>query len=340
MPLDFGARADSDMVAKEAVASGVHGGVNLGLQSLLDAGAHVGQALKALREQKKLSLADIAQTTCVRRAYLQALEELNIDQLPSRPFAIGYVKAYAEAVGASGELAVRQFRKDAPSPDEALKAPVGVHKERDPRLSWLAGVCAVVATAVVIWNLAQHAVAHDGAPTPPVAVTNAPRRRPWAAKAPVALAAAQPAPADSDVPQPYVTPGMAKAVGGRRRRRRRAGRAGQGVHELRAPPSTAPPADKSVVTLQAPCKVGLPGDPGLRRRHLLRPPAGAGRSLPRPGQCGGPGWSTCVRTPGLRRDRRRPVARAAAGGDQTPLGKLPSLVNARRLTIFARLTGL
>ena len=214
MPLDLGAGADSDMVAKGAVAQGVHGGANLGLESLLNAGANIGQALRSLREAKGLSLTDIADKTCVRRAYLQALEEMNIDQLPSRPFAVGYVKAYAEALGASGDLAVRQFRKDSPSPDEALKAPVGVHKERDPRLSWLAGACAVVATAVVIWNLAQHAVAHDGAPTPPVAATNAPPPAPLAARGPVALGAAQPAPADSDVPQPYVTPGMAKAVGG------------------------------------------------------------------------------------------------------------------------------
>jgi transcriptional regulator with XRE-family HTH domain len=214
MPLDLGGGADSDMVAKGAVASGVHGEASPGLQSLLDAGANVGQALRVLREARGLSLTDIADRTCVRRAYLQALEEMNLDQLPSRPFAVGYVKAYAEAVGASGELAVQQFRKDAPSPDEALKAPVGVRKERDPRLSWLAGVCAVVATAVVIWNLAQHAVAHDGSPTPPVAVTNAPPPAPLSARGPVALGAAQPAPADSDVPQPYVTPGMAKAVGG------------------------------------------------------------------------------------------------------------------------------
>jgi cytoskeletal protein RodZ len=247
MPLDLGAGADSDMVAKGAEASGVHGGANLGLQSLLDAGANIGQALKALREAKELSLTDIAEKTCVRRAYLQALEELNVDQLPSRPFAVGYVKAYAEALGASGELAVRQFRKDAPSPDEGLKAPVGVRKERDPRLSWLAGACAVVATAVVIWNLAQHAVAHDGRPSPPVEETNAPRAKPLSG--PVSLAAAQPAPADSDVPQPYVTPGMAKALGG--------------PDAAAAPPTPAKvfinpraavygaPAEKSVVTFRA-----------------------------------------------------------------------------------------
>ena len=252
MPLELGAGADSDMVAKGAVASGVHGGVKLGLESLLDAGADIGQALKALREAKGLSLADIADKTCVRRAYLQALEELNIDQLPSRPFAVGYVKAYAEALGASGDLAVRQFRKDAPSPDEVLKAPVGVRKERDPRLSWLAGACAVVATAVMIWNLAQHAVAHDGAPTPPVAVTNGPRPAPLAARGPVSLVAAQPAPADSDVPQPYVTPGMAKAVGG--------------------PDAVAPPAAPAKVFINPRAAVyGAPADKSLITFRALKP---------------------------------------------------------------------
>ena len=250
MPLDLGGGADSDMVAKGAVAQGVRGEATKGLQPLLEAGANIGQALRSLREAAGLSLADIADKTCVRRAYLQALEEMNIDQLPSRPFAVGYVKAYAEALGVSGDLAVRQFRKDAPSPDEALKAPVGVRKERDPRLSWLAGACAVVATAVVIWNLAQHAVAHDGGPTPPVPATNAPPPAPLAARGPVALAAAQPAPADSDVPQPYVTPGMAKALGG---------------PDAVVPPPAAPakvfinphaavygaPADKSRVTFRA-----------------------------------------------------------------------------------------
>jgi transcriptional regulator with XRE-family HTH domain len=220
MPLDLGAGADSDMVdggasVEGAAASGA--AVRCApsrLEPLLDAGADIGQALRALREAKGLSLSDIAEVTCVRRAYLQALEELNLDQLPSRPFTVGYVRAYAQAVGVSPDLAVKQFRKDAPSPEEALKAPVGVQKARDPRLSWLAGACAVVVTAVVIWNVAQHAVAHDGAPTPPVAAANTPPAAPVAAHGPVELGVAQPAPADSDVPQPYVTPGMAKAVGG------------------------------------------------------------------------------------------------------------------------------
>lgn len=212
MPLDFGEIADSDMVASGAEARSAHGEASL--EALLVAGANIGQALKALREAKAMSVRDIADVTFIRRAYLQAIEDMDIDQLPARPFAVGYVRAYAEALGADASLAIARFKQDAPTSEHDLKSPLGVNKQRDPRLSWVAAASVVVVTAVVAWNLAQHAVAHDGAPTPPAPVSNAPLTAPLGAKGPVPLAAAQPAPADSDVPQPYVTPGMAKAVGG------------------------------------------------------------------------------------------------------------------------------
>jgi transcriptional regulator with XRE-family HTH domain len=210
MPLELGEDADSTMVAQGAGA-----GDRPSLDAQLNAGANIGQALRALREAQGLSLEDIAKITCIRRAYLQALERMDIDALPARPFAIGYVRAFAQTLGASPERAVARFRQDAPTPEEALKAPLGVPRQGDPRLSWLAGVGAVVVTAVVIWNLAQHAVAHDGGPTPPVLVSNAPPTATLANKGPVALGAAQPAPADSDVPTPYVTPGMMKGADGK-----------------------------------------------------------------------------------------------------------------------------
>jgi hypothetical protein len=209
MPLDSGQGAETIMVAKGSI--GARDGVSL--DSLLSAGVSVGQALKALREAQNLTLVDIAEATCVRRVYLQAIEDMQLERLPTGPFSVGYVRAYAQAVGARSQLAVDHFRKSLPAPAEALKAPGGVEKVRDPRLSWLAGVCAVVTLTVGAWNLAQHAVARDGAPTPPAPLFNGPAPPP-AAKGIVPLGAPQPAPADSDVPTPYVTPGMAKAVGG------------------------------------------------------------------------------------------------------------------------------
>jgi cytoskeletal protein RodZ len=180
-----------------------------GIEPLLNEGASLGEALRALREARNLTLEDIASATCIRRAYLGAIEEMKLDQLPSRPFAIGYVRAFADALGVDPGAAVAKFKDHCPSPEEALKAPVGVQKARDPRLSMLAAAGLVVVVAVVIWNVAQHAVARDGGPIPPTPVTaNTPATK--LVSGTVALAAAQPAPADSDVPKPYVTPGMVK----------------------------------------------------------------------------------------------------------------------------------
>jgi cytoskeletal protein RodZ len=245
MPLDFGAGADSDMVAGVITAPGGGDGANLGLEPLLEAGATIGQALRALREAQGLSLKDISNTTCIRRAYLQALEDMNIDQLPARPFAIGYIRAFAQTLGASGDIAVAAFKAQSPNPDDVLKAPMGVRKERDPRLSWLAGFGAVVITSVVIWNLAQHAVAHDGRPTPPVPVLNSAAAP--ALDSTVALEAPAPAPVDSDVPVPYVTPGMAKDADGKSVP---AAPAAKAVLNPRAAVYGAP-ANQAVLTVQA-----------------------------------------------------------------------------------------
>lgn len=174
----------------------------------MSGGVGFGGALRAMREARGFSLQDIADITRVRRGYLSALEEMRIDQLPSRPFAIGYVRAYAQALGIDPDDAVAKFKESAPCNFEPLRAPAGVRRHRDPRLSVAAAAAAVVMTAVVAWNLAQHAVASDGKASPPVPVALAPAPAP-ARQGPVTLAAAQPAPPETDVPKLYVTPGLA-----------------------------------------------------------------------------------------------------------------------------------
>ena len=170
-------------------------------------GVDFGAGLRAARETRGLALQDIADATRIRPAYLTAIEDMRLDQLPSRPFAIGYVRAYAQALGLDADQAVARFKDCAPCDGEPLRAPVGVRKHRDPRLSLAAVGAAVVVTAVLIWNLAQHAVAGDGPATPPVPVPAA-AARPAALQGPVTLAAARPAPPDSDIPKAYITPGL------------------------------------------------------------------------------------------------------------------------------------
>lgn len=171
-------------------------------------GGDIGQALKAVREHRKLTLEEVADLTRVRRAYLADIEAMRLDRLPSRPFTIGYIRAYAEAMGLDGEAAVERFKAEEPILDEPLRAPVGVGQAGDPRMAAIFAGVVVILVAIVLWNVAQRAMLAN-APPPPTASPQATARAFAAQKpAPVELGAPLPAPVESTVPPPYETPGM------------------------------------------------------------------------------------------------------------------------------------
>lgn len=169
--------------------------------------AQVGQYLKAVREYRGLSLTQVAAETRVRRLYLNALEEGDHGPLPSRPFAVGYVRAYARVLGLDGDEIVARFRTEFPEDRAPLRAPIGVAQEKDRvrRLIYWAG--GAVVCAVVLWNVAQRTIINDQ-PTPGPAFPTAALQSPLPAPTKVRLGAPSPPPADQTVPQPYVTPGL------------------------------------------------------------------------------------------------------------------------------------
>ncbi|WP_411288310.1 helix-turn-helix domain-containing protein, partial [Phenylobacterium sp.] len=129
----------------------------------LNTGASIGDALRAVREHQGLTVEDVAETTRVRRAYLCAIEDMRLETLPSRPFTIGYVRAYAQALGLDGDAAVARFKADEPVLDEPLREPVGVRDERDPRMVAFVVAAIIIVIAIVVWNVAQRAMT-AGAP--------------------------------------------------------------------------------------------------------------------------------------------------------------------------------
>lgn len=181
----------------------------------LESGPNIGAALKAAREFRGLSLQDVADSTCIRRAYLAAIEEMRLDDLPSRPFTVGYIRAYAKALGLDSEAAVNRFKAEEPAPDEGLRAPVGVRRSRSGGLGLAAVIGLVVVGAIVAWNVAQRGVIDAREPAPAVAAAPpAPARAP--VEGPLSLGAPLPAPVESTIPTPYETPGLeiAAASGG------------------------------------------------------------------------------------------------------------------------------
>jgi hypothetical protein len=173
-------------------------------------GQTFGEGLRAGREFLGLDLQSVADATKIRSHYLAALEAMDLSQLPSRPFILGYVRAYARVLEVDEEQAIARFRQDAPDPDEPLRAPVGVPKTADPRFGLLGAAAGIVIAAIVVWNVAQRAMAeHDPNPSKAAVTTVADP-----AGGPVQLGQALPPPQESTLPDPYITPGLAPEVTG------------------------------------------------------------------------------------------------------------------------------
>ncbi len=58
-----------------------------------------GPVLREVREARGLTLRELAQTTAIRRDYLQALEDIQLGSLPEATFARAYLRTYARELG-------------------------------------------------------------------------------------------------------------------------------------------------------------------------------------------------------------------------------------------------
>ena len=68
-----------------------------------------GQYLQALRLDKKISLEKISAETRIGLSTLQLIEKEDHDKLPDEVFVKGFLRAYAKAIGADGNEAVRRY---------------------------------------------------------------------------------------------------------------------------------------------------------------------------------------------------------------------------------------
>src|SRR4029079_10298257 len=59
----------------------------------------VGERLRAAREEKKLSLEDIAAQTRIPQRHLESIENAEWDKLPAPTYTVGFAKSYASTVG-------------------------------------------------------------------------------------------------------------------------------------------------------------------------------------------------------------------------------------------------
>jgi cytoskeletal protein RodZ len=88
-----------------------------------------GQYLRDLRLEKDISLEVISARTRIGMSNLLAIEREDHQQLPAVVFVVGYLKAYAQAIGAEPGEAVRRYHasrrayNDTLRPDTVVRAP-------------------------------------------------------------------------------------------------------------------------------------------------------------------------------------------------------------------------
>lgn len=72
----------------------------------------VGAILKQTRLRQGKRIPEISQSLCIRKAYLEAIEESNYNSLPEMPYGLGFIRSYADYLGEDSAQIVRMYKDE------------------------------------------------------------------------------------------------------------------------------------------------------------------------------------------------------------------------------------
>ncbi len=139
-----------------------------------------GAFLAAARCDAGLSLAAISDVIKVKTSHLEAIEATRPDLLPAAPYATGFVKVYARALGLDAEALARQFREDigAAAPAQLIFADAPPAAQTSPSFlegARLVSVFAVIAVVAFVFWIASQILSGGPAQQVPAVAEGAPR---------------------------------------------------------------------------------------------------------------------------------------------------------------------
>jgi cytoskeletal protein RodZ len=119
-----------------------------------------GSRMRHAREQRGVSLRQIAEATKISVSALEALERNDISRLPGGIFSRAFVRSYAAEIGVDPEQTVREFLSQFPHDSVTAGRPHvliddGYRDRRrlDPRAVMIVGTIVIVAVAIIFWSL-------------------------------------------------------------------------------------------------------------------------------------------------------------------------------------------
>lgn len=116
-----------------------------------------GDILRAAREERGMTLAQVADVTRIAQRQLEAIERSDFAALPGTPYAVGFARAYARAVGADEVEIARGVREELGAAGLTdryeMFEPVDPARIPPRKLAWTAAILALVlATAYAVWR--------------------------------------------------------------------------------------------------------------------------------------------------------------------------------------------
>ena len=119
-----------------------------------------GSRMRQAREQRGVSLRQIAEKTKIGVSALEALERNDISRLPGGIFSRGFVRSYAAEIGVDPEQTVREFLAQFPhdsvtagSPHVLIDDGYRDRRRLNPRAVMIVGTLVLVVAAILFWTL-------------------------------------------------------------------------------------------------------------------------------------------------------------------------------------------
>ncbi|MCP4394711.1 MAG: hypothetical protein GY804_10665 [Alphaproteobacteria bacterium] len=117
----------------------------------------VGEILSSTREEAGISIDKVVDSIRIKKQYLVAIESCQYEKLPGIPYAIGFIRSYANYLGFNGEEAVLLFKaeiNDIDSSDAKYIAQEPLSENSLPKKHIVLLGIAIIVACVVLWQRA------------------------------------------------------------------------------------------------------------------------------------------------------------------------------------------
>jgi cytoskeletal protein RodZ len=111
----------------------------------------VGQFLREKREQRRMSVAEVARATRVPTSSVERIEADQFDELPAEVFVRGFLKSYAKAIGVAEEEVLARYTS---SRRVAFVTPLPLPSAGRPARGRRVGVAIAFVLLLILFTLA------------------------------------------------------------------------------------------------------------------------------------------------------------------------------------------